>query len=394
MPAPYQWIAGVAFASSVAAFVSAGVTRRVWPYRIAVACLATGLMVSAWSLHDAPSRFPEFPFAPEDRKWKPPAEAHTGPIEPAVALAGLGLLGASLAALWSSRRLDSTSGPTREWLLGALVGIASEALAFAPRLVRLPDHPHYSPSGSDQLPLAHTLLSSVELTISTATLAVALLGSALAAARWLSVRPSSAKTDVSTVVAGLLAFGATFDQGVDSRHLVHPPAESLAELSRDVATPMLSRCGPPRDTVFVTMDETGTFVGDRKKCDFGGAYCPLALDEALAKESEKLRYIAERNPVAPFTGELTIAADASLKMTWVAPQLGVVRRNGFTRPIMISIHPHRQTSRTLPERVIHTGCTRGFAFDPAGTPVSSFATWGDLAKALDQGDVRLALPAD
>ena len=75
----------------------------------------------------------------------------------------------------------------------------------------------------------------------------------------------------------------------------------------------------PKDTVAVTVTSKFILVNDKKKVQLGpgmtltpdsvNGKVILGLDEALKKEIEKLKKIAERNPNAPFTNEVSIIGD-------------------------------------------------------------------------------------
>jgi biopolymer transport protein ExbD len=91
--------------------------------------------------------------------------------------------------------------------------------------------------------------------------------------------------------------------------------------SEDIKPPVSSTRATPRDTVAVTITPRTIMVGDRKVVDLVGGQVPpsllaggsgrfvLPLDAALKKEVEKLKYIADRNPNAPFSHELSVIGD-------------------------------------------------------------------------------------
>ena len=88
--------------------------------------------------------------------------------------------------------------------------------------------------------------------------------------------------------------------------------------SEEVKPPVSSARTPPKDTVAVTITPRQVLVGDKVKAQLeGGKFRPsdlqgrlvLPLDTALKKEVEKLKFIAARNPSAPFTHELTVIGD-------------------------------------------------------------------------------------
>ncbi len=88
--------------------------------------------------------------------------------------------------------------------------------------------------------------------------------------------------------------------------------------SEDVRPPLSTARATPKDTVAITVTPKVIMVGDKRRVELkNGAAQPddlsgkllLPLDAALKKEVEKLKYIAERNPGAPFEGEVSIIGD-------------------------------------------------------------------------------------
>ncbi len=89
--------------------------------------------------------------------------------------------------------------------------------------------------------------------------------------------------------------------------------------SEDVRPPLSTTRLTPKDTVAITVTPRHILVGDKVKATLDKAMQPrkeemagkliLPLDVALKKEVEKLKYIAERNPTAPFMHEVSIIGD-------------------------------------------------------------------------------------
>jgi biopolymer transport protein ExbD len=88
--------------------------------------------------------------------------------------------------------------------------------------------------------------------------------------------------------------------------------------SEDIRPPVSSTRLTPKDTVAVTVTPKAILVGDRKVVDLVGGQVPpnllsgrmvLPLDAALKKEVDKLKYIADRNPNAPFSHEMSLIGD-------------------------------------------------------------------------------------
>ncbi len=88
--------------------------------------------------------------------------------------------------------------------------------------------------------------------------------------------------------------------------------------SEDIKPPVSSTRATPRDTVAVTITPNDILVGDRVVVALEHGQVPPAalngrlvvpLDQALRREVEKLKYISERNPSAPFSRELSVIGD-------------------------------------------------------------------------------------
>jgi len=89
--------------------------------------------------------------------------------------------------------------------------------------------------------------------------------------------------------------------------------------SEDIRPPVSSTRLTPKDTVAVTVTPKAILVGDKKVVDLVGGQVPpnliangrvvLPLDAALKKEVDKLKYIADRNPNAPFSHEMSLIGD-------------------------------------------------------------------------------------
>ncbi|MCY1077005.1 ExbD/TolR family protein [Archangium lansingense] len=91
--------------------------------------------------------------------------------------------------------------------------------------------------------------------------------------------------------------------------------------SEDVRPPVSSTRATPKDTVVVTVTPKNILVGEKEVLKLARGQIPpealqgrvvMPLDAQLKKEVEKLKYIAERNPAAPFSGELSVIADKAI----------------------------------------------------------------------------------
>jgi biopolymer transport protein ExbD len=88
--------------------------------------------------------------------------------------------------------------------------------------------------------------------------------------------------------------------------------------SEDVRPPVSSTRASPKDTVAVTITPKNILVGDKEAVRLVNGQVPadqlqgrlvVPLDAQLKKEVDKLKYIAERNPSAPFSKELSVIGD-------------------------------------------------------------------------------------
>jgi biopolymer transport protein ExbD len=91
--------------------------------------------------------------------------------------------------------------------------------------------------------------------------------------------------------------------------------------SEDVRPPISTTRATPKDTVAVTVTPKGILVGDKKVVELQNSAIPqrfldgrrvIPLDQALKKEVDKLKYIAARNPEAPFNHELSVIGDRKI----------------------------------------------------------------------------------
>lgn len=92
--------------------------------------------------------------------------------------------------------------------------------------------------------------------------------------------------------------------------------------SEDIRPPLSSTRLTPKDTIAITVTPRHIMVGDKVKATLEKNMQPrademqgkliLPVDAALKKEVEKLKYIAERNPSAPFMHEVSIIGDRKI----------------------------------------------------------------------------------
>jgi len=91
--------------------------------------------------------------------------------------------------------------------------------------------------------------------------------------------------------------------------------------SEDIRPPISTTRSTPKDTVAVTITPKNILVGDKKVVELTANSIPrryldgrrvVPLDQALKKEVDKLKYIAARNPSAPFNHELSVIGDRKI----------------------------------------------------------------------------------
>ncbi len=91
--------------------------------------------------------------------------------------------------------------------------------------------------------------------------------------------------------------------------------------SEDVRPPLSTTRSTPKDTVAVTITPKNILVGDKKVVELQASTIParfldgrrlVPLDQAFKKEVSKLKYIAARNPSAPFNHELSVIGDRKI----------------------------------------------------------------------------------
>ncbi len=106
--------------------------------------------------------------------------------------------------------------------------------------------------------------------------------------------------------------------------------------SEDVRPPSSSARATPKDTIAITVTQKSIMVGDKRKVELNTGVAKaedlqgkllLPLDAALKKEVEKLKKIAERNPAAPFSGEVSIIGDKRISYDLLSTVLYTAGQN-------------------------------------------------------------------
>ncbi len=106
--------------------------------------------------------------------------------------------------------------------------------------------------------------------------------------------------------------------------------------SEDIRPPISTTRQTPKDTIAITVTPKSILVGDRRKVELTNMTVAkgdlqgqkiLPLDVALQKEVEKLKYIAERNPNAPFNHEVSIICDKRIPFSLLSSVLYTTGQN-------------------------------------------------------------------
>lgn len=92
--------------------------------------------------------------------------------------------------------------------------------------------------------------------------------------------------------------------------------------SEEIRMPISNTRQTPKDTVAVTITPRQILVGDKSVLALENGTIPkdalqgqrliVPLAAALKKEVDKLKYIADRNPAAPFTKEMSVVGDKKI----------------------------------------------------------------------------------
>ena len=121
--------------------------------------------------------------------------------------------------------------------------------------------------------------------------------------------------------------------------------------SEDVRPPSSTTRITPKDTIAITVTPRAILVGDKRRVDLDKAMGVLKqdaagkliipLDAALKKEIEKLKYIAERNPNAPFNHEVAIIGDQRIPYELLSAVLYTAGQNELEnfRFVVIQTNP-------------------------------------------------------
>src|SRR5260370_30669248 len=106
--------------------------------------------------------------------------------------------------------------------------------------------------------------------------------------------------------------------------------------SEDVRPPLSTTRTTPKDTVAVTITPKNILVGEKAVVELIGGAIPrgqlrgravLPLDRALKKEVDKLKYITERHPPAPFRHQMSLIGDRKIPYDLLLTVLYTAGRN-------------------------------------------------------------------
>ncbi len=117
--------------------------------------------------------------------------------------------------------------------------------------------------------------------------------------------------------------------------------------SEDVRPPLSTTRSTPKDTVAVTITPKNILVGEKKVVELQASAIParfldgrrlVPLDQAFKKEVHKLKYIAARNPSAPFNHELSVIGDRKIPYDLLLTVLYTAGQNELENYRFVVIH--------------------------------------------------------
>lgn len=91
--------------------------------------------------------------------------------------------------------------------------------------------------------------------------------------------------------------------------------------TEDIRPPVSTTRQTPKDTIALTVTSKNILVGEKHVLTLENGQIPASalngrtivpVDQALKKEVEKLKYIAARNPAAPFSHEVSVIGDRKI----------------------------------------------------------------------------------
>ncbi|MDI1428372.1 hypothetical protein [Polyangium sorediatum] len=188
--------------------------------------------------------------------------------------------------------------------------------------------------------------------------------------------------------AAVFAFGLAGWTGArgmahDARHPLPLPAGhdgycSEGTLPPTISLPSAGLCDESNDAPEVAIDDGGIRIDGVRTTDVAG------LLVVLENKRELYRLVQQKELVDP---TVVIASPADTPMASLVPILAAVQNDYRGRVAILGAHPERRvTTATLGEvRLRRRCCWSKLRMAPDGAPLSTYATWGDVARAASEG---------
>ncbi|MDI3281766.1 hypothetical protein [Polyangium sp. 15x6] len=221
-------------------------------------------------------------------------------------------------------------------------------------------------------------------------LALATLGSGLlvAVSRRNEKAPARDPEGTLSLGAAVFAFGLAGWAGArgmahDARHPLPLPTKDgvyCSEGRSPAATslPPAGRCDGTDDAPEVAIDAEGIWIDGLRVADVA------ELLVVLENKRKLFAMVQQKELVDPL---VVVAAAAETPMTRVLPVISAVQNDYRGHVAILEAHPERSVATaTLGEVELRRRCCQSkLRMAPNGAPLSSHATWGDVARAASEG---------
>ncbi len=188
--------------------------------------------------------------------------------------------------------------------------------------------------------------------------------------------PPLARTATALLVLGVGSFVATRGMAWDASHLV--PLDAPNEGGCYPRLPKASTPVAPTDCVALEAPILEIAL-DAAIVDGTRLTRPEEVSEVLQKKVELWRQL---NPGQPFPALLIVQASVQTEPRVMLPWLAAASRAGFgSFAVYMQVPLIPLPTRTVGTLHKQRCCARVVLVDSAATPLSSFATWGDVARA-------------
>ncbi len=188
-----------------------------------------------------------------------------------------------------------------------------------------------------------------------------------------------------------VAFAATRAMGHDARGFL-PAVMDPSFMRAGAVLPTLAGCDHnPRYANAVQLDAEGVWLSGTLLARPGDENARNAVAEKVANQRKQFEDLhSYANEPMP-THELAVQAAPSTPMQALVPILQGMSDGRVTLLQLESLRTLSLESKTQGHLEVHPRCVRHFELADDGVPVEQFATWGDVAKALDVGALKLSL---